>query len=80
MADNTVPTEVVFRIRRFDPTTDAEPHWEDYRFACLPGTTVLEGLKIIKEKLSPTLAWRSSCRMGVCGSCGMFINGRPRLA
>jgi succinate dehydrogenase / fumarate reductase, iron-sulfur subunit len=80
MADTTVPSEVVFRIRRFDPTTDAEPHWEDYRFPCPPGTTVLEGLKIIKEKLSPTLAWRSSCRMGVCGSCGMFINGSPRLA
>jgi succinate dehydrogenase / fumarate reductase iron-sulfur subunit len=42
--------------------------------------TVLEGLKAIKETQSPTLAWRSSCRMGVCGSCGMFINGRPRLA
>jgi succinate dehydrogenase / fumarate reductase, iron-sulfur subunit len=80
MADNTVSTEVVFRIRRFDPTTDAEPHWEDYRFPCPPGMTVLEGLKYIKEKLSPTLAWRSSCRMGVCGSCGMLINGRPRLA
>ena len=80
MADNTAPSEIVFRIRRFDPATDAEPHWEDYRFPCPPGTTVLEGLKIIKEKLSPTLAWRSSCRMGVCGSCGMFINGSPRLA
>ncbi len=80
MADTTVPTEVVFRVRRFDPTTDAEPRWEDYRFPCPPGTTVLEGLKIIKERLSPTLAWRSSCRMGVCGSCGMFINGSPRLA
>ncbi len=80
MADHTVTSEVVFRIRRFDPTTDADPHWEDYRFPCPPGMTVLEGLKQIKESLSPTLAWRSSCRMGVCGSCGMFINGRPRLA
>jgi succinate dehydrogenase / fumarate reductase, iron-sulfur subunit len=80
MADNTVPTDVVFRIRRFDPTTDAAPHWEDYRFPAPAGMTVLEGLRYIKEALSPTLAWRSSCRMGVCGSCGMFINGRPRLA
>jgi succinate dehydrogenase / fumarate reductase, iron-sulfur subunit len=80
MADQTVPTDVVFRIRRFDPATDTEPHWEDYRFPCPPGMTVLEGLRHIKEALSPTLAWRSSCRMGVCGSCGMFINGRPRLA
>ncbi len=80
MADHTVTSEVVFRIRRFDPTTDADPHWEDYRVPWPPGMTVLEGLKQIKESLSPTLAWRSSCRMGVCGSCGMFINGRPRLA
>jgi succinate dehydrogenase iron-sulfur subunit len=80
MADKTVPSEVVFRIRRFDPATDAEPHWEDYRLACPPGMTVLEGLKQVKETQSPTLAWRSSCRMGVCGSCGMFVNGRPRLA
>ena len=80
MADNTVASEVVFRIRRFDPTTDTEPRWEDYRIPYPPGMTVLEGLKKIKESLSPSLAWRSSCRMGVCGSCGMFINGRPRLA
>ena len=80
MADTTLPSEVTFRIRRFDPTTDAEPHWEDYRLAYVPGMTVLEGLKIIKETQSPTLSWRSSCRMGVCGSCGMFINGLPRLA
>src|SRR5512137_2590510 len=80
MADTAASSEVVFRIRRFDPATDAEPHWEEYRFPCPPGMTVLEGLKVIKEKLSPSLAWRSSCRMGVCGSCGMFINGRPRLA
>ncbi|RPJ71155.1 MAG: succinate dehydrogenase iron-sulfur subunit [Acidobacteria bacterium] len=80
MADTTTHTEVVFRIRRFDPATDAAPHWEDYRLPDTPGMTVLEGLKQIKESQSPTLAWRSSCRMGVCGSCGMFINGRPRLA
>jgi len=80
MADTTTQTEIVFRIRRFDPATDGAPHWEDYRLPNTPGMTVLEGLKLIKESHSPTLAWRSSCRMGVCGSCGMFVNGRPRLA
>jgi len=34
----------------------------------------------VKELSAPSLAWRSSCRMGICGSCGMLINGRPRLA
>ncbi len=72
--------EVTYRVRRFDPDHDAAPHWEAYRIPYASGMTVLDGLWKIKETLSPTLAWRSSCRMGVCGSCGMLINGRPRLA
>ena len=44
------------------------------------GMTVLDGLNWIKEHQDRTLSWRSSCRMGICGSCGMFINGLPRLA
>ncbi|HUK11715.1 MAG TPA: succinate dehydrogenase/fumarate reductase iron-sulfur subunit [Thermoanaerobaculaceae bacterium] len=72
--------EVTYRIRRFDPNREPAPHWEEYRVPYAPGMTVLDGLWKIKETLSPTLAWRSSCRMGVCGSCGMLINGRPRLA
>ena len=42
--------------------------------------TVLDGLWKLKENGAPGLAWRASCRMGICGSCGMMINGRPRLA
>jgi succinate dehydrogenase / fumarate reductase, iron-sulfur subunit len=80
MPDTTLPSEVIFRIRRFDAATDAAPRWEDYRLPYTKGMTVLEGLKAVKEAQSPTLAWRSSCRMGVCGSCGMFVNGKPRLA
>ncbi len=74
------PGEVIFRIRRFDPQTDSHPHDEDYRVPAKPGTTVLDGLWSIKEGQSPTLSWRFSCRMGICGSCGMLINGSPRLA
>jgi succinate dehydrogenase / fumarate reductase iron-sulfur subunit len=44
------------------------------------GMTVLDGLTWIKEHEDRTLSWRSSCRMGICGSCGMFINALPRLA
>jgi succinate dehydrogenase / fumarate reductase iron-sulfur subunit len=73
-------TEVTYRIRRFDPNREGAPHWEEYRIPFAKGMTVLDGLWKIKETLSPTLAWRSSCRMGVCGSCGMLINGRARLA
>ena len=73
-------SEVSYRIRRFDPERDSAPHWEEYRIPYAAGMTVLEGLWKVKELHSPTLAWRSSCRMGVCGSCGMLINGKPRLA
>jgi succinate dehydrogenase / fumarate reductase iron-sulfur subunit len=80
MAATTLPPEITFRIRRFDPAVDATPHWDDFSLPYSTGMTVLDGLKLIKESRSASLTWRSSCRMGVCGSCGMFINGRPRLA
>lgn len=74
------PAQVTFHVRRFDPEADREPHWEQYAVDATPGMTVLDGLWRIKEQQAPGLAWRSSCRMGICGSCGMLINGRPRLA
>ncbi|MEM3267845.1 MAG: succinate dehydrogenase iron-sulfur subunit, partial [Conexivisphaerales archaeon] len=43
-------------------------------------TTVLDALIKVKEIQDPTLSVRYSCRMGICGSCGMVINGKPRLA
>lgn len=78
MAD--APAQVAFHVRRFDPDADREPHWEQYAVELTPGMTVLDGLWRIKERQAPGLAWRSSCRMGICGSCGLLINGRPRLA
>jgi succinate dehydrogenase / fumarate reductase iron-sulfur subunit len=79
MNDRTL-TEVTYRIRRFNPDRDSAPHWGEYRIPFGAGMTVLDGLWRIKETHAPDLAWRSSCRMGVCGSCGMLINGKARLA
>jgi succinate dehydrogenase / fumarate reductase iron-sulfur subunit len=45
-----------------------------------PYTTVLELLLKIRKEQDPSLVLRYSCRMALCGSCGMIINGRPRLA
>ena len=44
------------------------------------GMTVLDALIEIREKTDSSLAFRHSCRMGICGSCGMTINGLPGLA
>lgn len=43
-------------------------------------STVLEGLVYINENLDGTLAFRHSCRMEICGSCSMEINGKPRMS
>ena len=79
MADTSLK-QVTFRLRRYEPGKDHEPRWEEHRLELTPGMTVLDGLWKVKELSAPSLAWRSSCRMGICGSCGMLINGRPRLA
>jgi succinate dehydrogenase / fumarate reductase, iron-sulfur subunit len=73
-------SEVIFEVLRYNPETDKKTRLEEYTVKVTKGMTVLDGLNWIKENLDNTLAWRSSCRMGVCGSCAMFINGRARLA
>ena len=77
---HTTPREITLRIRRYNPEQDSAPRWEEHRLPVKEGMTVLEALHAIKGERDATLAWRSSCRMGVCGSCGMYINGLPRLA
>ncbi len=43
-------------------------------------STVLEGLIYINENLDGTLSFRHSCRMEICGSCSMEINGKPKMS
>jgi len=69
-----------FEVLRFNPGKDREPYLQQFAVPVTKGMTVLDGLTWIKEHEDRTLSWRSSCRMGICGSCGMFINGLPRLA
>ena len=71
---------VIFYIRRFDPEKDKQPRDVQYVIEVEKGMTVLDGLHKIKETQEPGLAFRFSCRMGVCGSCAMLINGSPTLA
>ena len=43
-------------------------------------TTVLDAILDVKKHFDHSVAVRYSCRQATCGSCGMIINGRPRLA
>lgn len=73
-------TDVTFRIRRFLPEEDLEPHWEDYIVSMYPTDRVLDALQIIKGEQDGTLTFRRSCGHGICGSDAMRINGLNRLA
>lgn len=79
MSDTKTSQRITFKIHRYAPGRDGNPTRVEYPIDYEPGMTVLDGLWQIKERIDSTLAWRSSCRMGICGSCGMFINGMPRL-
>ncbi len=72
--------QVTFKLLRFDPQKDKNPHWETYQVELEPTDRVLDGLEEIKGKLDGSLGYRRSCAHGVCGSDAMLINGRNRLA
>lgn len=67
-------------ILRYNPETDSEPRFQSYEVPCREDWVVLDALNYIKENLDPTLSYRWSCHMAVCGSCGMMINKEPKLA
>ncbi len=49
-----------------------------YRVPERADQTVLDVVTFIQRRIDPTLAYRFSCRVGMCGSCAMTVNGRPR--
>ncbi len=68
-----------FVVTRFDPDRDEAPRTETYEVPCHPDWKVLDALNFIKDESDGTLSHRWSCRMAVCGSCGMQVNGEPAL-
>jgi len=49
-----------------------------YEVPALESQTILDVVTWIQRNLEPTLSYRFSCRVGMCGSCAMTVNGRPR--
>jgi succinate dehydrogenase / fumarate reductase, iron-sulfur subunit len=70
-----------FSIYRFQPEKQAKPFMQDYELPLTGGQDMmlLDALRALREQ-DPTLSFRCSCREGVCGSCGMNINGKNGLA
>ncbi|HEY4675088.1 MAG TPA: succinate dehydrogenase/fumarate reductase iron-sulfur subunit, partial [Candidatus Bathyarchaeia archaeon] len=76
-----MPPEKTIRlkIRRFDPQTRRR-YFSIYKVPVGKGTTLLDCLLYIKDNFDETLTFRHSCRMGICGSCAVNVNGKPVLA
>lgn len=77
---NAETTDIVFKLYRYDPDVNVKPRFDTYTVPVVKGWTVLDAIAYIKEELDSTISYRASCRMGICGSCAMEINGKPRLA
>ncbi len=71
---------VTFTILRYDPAGGGEPRYQDFQVNITkPGMMVLDGLNQIRWEQDGTLAYRRSCREGVCGSDGVNVNGANML-
>ena len=67
------------QVARYRPEQESEATFDEYEVPYSKDWVILDGLNHIKDRIDGTLAYRWSCRMGICGSCGMTVNGEPKL-
>jgi len=70
---------ITMQVARYRPEQEEAPTLQEYEVPCPKEWVVLDGLNYVKDRLDGTLSYRWSCRMGICGSCGMTVNGEPKL-
>src|SRR6478735_1058037 len=71
---------IEIEVLRYRPEQAAEPALQTNQVPFTDDMSVLQGLQYIKDYLDGTLSFRWSCRMAICGSCGMMVNGKPELS
>src|SRR6266699_2279966 len=74
MADYTL------KIRRYNPESGEPAYWEDFKVDLSPERSVLDGILQARNDQDGSIAIRCSCQAAICGSCGVRINGKSRLA
>ena len=70
---------ITLEVTRYHPAYDRELGVQAYEVPLRNDWVVLDALNYIKDQMDGSLTFRWSCRMGVCGSCGMMVNGVPKL-
>src|SRR5688572_29000843 len=71
---------ITVTVRR--SATDSKPGSElvEHQVEVGDRATILDALFALQQGEAPDLAFRFSCRVGMCGSCAMLVNGREQLA
>ena len=70
---------ITLEVFRYRPEEESVPSLQSYEVPYRKDWVILDALNYIKDNLDGSLSFRWSCRMGVCGSCGMMVNGTPAL-
>jgi fumarate reductase iron-sulfur subunit len=72
-------SHIRLQVARYRPEQESEVTFDEHEVPCPRDWVILDALNHIKDHLDGTLSYRWSCRMGICGSCGMTVNGEPKL-
>ncbi|RXT07206.1 succinate dehydrogenase/fumarate reductase iron-sulfur subunit [Ammoniphilus sp. CFH 90114] len=72
--------EVKLHVLRYEPENDEKARYDTFVVDAKDNMTVLDALFIILSEQDPTVSFRCSCRVGMCGSCGMVMNDKEGLA
>ena len=71
---------ITLRISKFNPEKDHKSTFSEFTVPYQRWTTVLDTILEVKSHQDHSIGVRYSCRQATCGSCGMIINGNPKLA
>jgi succinate dehydrogenase iron-sulfur subunit len=72
--------EYTLRIRRFDPQSGEAAYWDEHTVDMREHNSVLDAILALKDERDGSIGIRCSCQQGICGSCGVRMNGKPGLA
>ena len=72
--------DYALKIRRYDPESGEPAYWQEFKVELEPERSVLDGILQVRGDQDGSLGIRCSCQAAICGSCGVKINGRSRLA
>ena len=78
--NNVNEQQITLKVYRENRSQKTGSHYDTFEVPYKKWTTVLDALLYVKSYIDSSVAIRYSCRMASCGSCGMKINGIPKLA